>query len=154
MDDLNLWLVGGGLFIGLLFGILVQRTQFCMVTAVSNIVLVRDYWLVVIGGGLLFGVGSMLAGGCAGRTAVRAAEGNLGALVVLLAFALTAAGGYSGVLEPYRVWLIQNTAVELKAGDSALSTVLGLPLWFGPAAIAFPALWESSFWDKPQEISD
>ena len=28
MDDLNLWLVGGGLFIGLLFGIVVQRTHF------------------------------------------------------------------------------------------------------------------------------
>jgi hypothetical protein len=175
MDNLNLWLVGGGLFIGLLFGIVVQRTQFCMVAAVSNIVLMRDFrhahayfaallvailgtlfletgglvaisetgyrvprydWLVISGGGLLFGFGSMLAGGCAGRTTVRAAEGNLGALVVLLAFALTAAATYFGALEPYRVWLIQNTAVELDAGDSALSAVLGLPLWVGPAVIA------------------
>ena len=43
MDDLNLWLVGGGLFLGLLFGVVVQRTQFCMVTAVSNVVLMRDF---------------------------------------------------------------------------------------------------------------
>ena len=42
MDDLNLWF-GGGLFLGLLFGIVVQRTQFCMVTAVSNVVLMRDF---------------------------------------------------------------------------------------------------------------
>ena len=175
MDDLNLWLVGGGLFLGLLFGIVVQRTQFCMVTAVSNVVLMHDYrhahayfaalfvavlgtflleagglvailetgyrvprydWLVIIGGGLIFGFGSMLAGGCAGRTTVRAAEGNLGALVVLLAFALTAAATYFGALEPFRVWLIQNTAIELDSGDSALSAVLGLPLWVGSAVIA------------------
>ena len=179
MDDFNLWLVSGGLFIGLLFGIVVQRTQFCMVTAVSNVVLMRAFrhahgyfaglliavlgtlfletsglaaisetgyrmprydWLVIIGGGLLFGVGSMLAGGCAGRTTVRAAEGNLGALVVLLAFALTAAATYFGALEPYRVWLIQNTAVELDAADSALSAVLGLPLWIGPAVIGIACL--------------
>jgi len=175
MDDFNLWLVGGGLFIGLLFGIVVQRTQFCMVTAVSNVVLMRDFrhahgyfaalliavlgtlfletsglaaisesgyrvphydWLVIIGGGLLFGVGSMLAGGCAGRTTVRAAEGNLGALLVLLAFALTAAATYFGALEPYRVWLTQNTSIELDAVDSALSNILGLPLWVGSAVIA------------------
>ena len=179
MDDFNLWLVGGGLFIGLLFGIVVQRTQFCMVSAVSNAVLMRDFrhthayfaallvavlgtlfletgglvaiwetgyrvprydWLVIIGGGLLFGFGSMLAGGCAGRTTVRAAEGNLGALVVLLAFALTAATTYFGALEPYRVWLIQNTSIQLDAGDSALSAILGLPLWVGSAVITVVCL--------------
>ena len=179
MDELNLWLVGGGLFTGLLFGIVVQRTQFCMVTAVSNVVLMRDFrhahayfaallvailgtllletggwvaisetgyrvprydWLVIIGGGLLFGFGSMLAGGCAGRTTVRAAEGNLGAWIVLLAFALTAAATYFGALEPYRVWLIQNTSFELDAGDSAISAVLGLPLWSGAAVIAAACL--------------
>ena len=179
MNDLNLWLVGGGLFSGLLFGIVVQRTQFCMVSAVSNVVLMRDFrhahayfaallvailgtlfletgglvaisetgyrlprydWLVIIAGGLLFGFGSMLAGGCAGRTTVRAAEGNLGAFVVLLAFALTAAATYFGALEPYRVWLIQNMSIELDARDSALSAVLGLPLWVGQAVIAVVCL--------------
>ena len=102
MDDLNLWLVGGGFFLGLLFGIVVQRTQFCMLTAVSNVVLMRDYrhahaylaalmvailgtlfleagglvaisetgyrvprydWLVIIGGGLVFGFGSEVVPG-------------------------------------------------------------------------------------------
>ncbi len=175
MDELNLWLVYGGLFIGLLFGVVVQRTQFCMVSAVSNFVLMRDYrhahayfaalvvailgalileitglvaiaetgyrtprydWLLLTGGGLLFGLGSMLAGGCAGRTTVRAAEGNLGALIVLLTFALTAAATYFGALEPYRVWLMNEAAFELEARDSALSAVLRVPLWVGPVAIA------------------
>lgn len=175
MEELNLWLVGGGLVIGLVFGIAVQRTQFCMVAAVSNIVLMRDFrhaqaylaalavailgtlfletgglvtiaetgyriarydWPVIVGGGLLFGLGSVLAGGCAGRTTVRAAEGNLGALIVLLAFSLTAAATYFGALEPYRVWLIQNTAVTLDAGDSGLSAVLGWTPWLGSVVVA------------------
>jgi uncharacterized protein len=179
MDDLNLWLVGGGLVIGMLFGIVVQRTQFCMVSAVSNVLLMRDFrhahaylaalavavlgtlfleiggfvnvaetgyrvprydWFVIIAGGVLFGFGSILAGGCAGRTTVRASEGNLGALIVLLAFALTAAATYFGALEPYRVWLMQNTAIELATTDSGLSTVLGLPTWVGPTVIAFACL--------------
>jgi len=101
----------------------------------------RYDWLVIIGGGLLFGFGSMLAGGCAGRTTVRAAEGNLGALVVLLAFALTAATIYFGALEPYVcAWLIQNTSIQLDTGDSALSAILGLPLWVGPAVITVVCL--------------
>jgi uncharacterized membrane protein YedE/YeeE len=175
MNDLNVWLVGGGLLCGVIFGIVVQRTQFCMVAAVSNIVLMRDFrhahaylaalavailgtlflesgglvaisetgyrvqrydWLVIIIGGLLFGLGSVLAGGCAGRTTVRASEGNLGAMIVLLAFGLTAAATYFGAVEPYRVWLMQTSAIDLDAGDSALSAVLGLPLWVGPAVIA------------------
>jgi uncharacterized membrane protein YedE/YeeE len=192
MDSLNLWLVGGGLFLGVVFGVVVQRTQFCMVTAVSNVVLMRDFrhahayfaallvailgtllletggwvaisetgyrvprydWLVIIVGGLLFGFGSMLAGGCAGRTTVRAAEGNLGALIVLLVFALTAAATYFGALEPYRVWLMQNTAIQLAAGDSALSIVLGLPLWVGPAVIAVVCIGVIIFLGKVRQSS-
>lgn len=179
MEDLNLWLVGGGLIVGLLFGITVQRTQFCMVSAVSNAVIMRDFrhahayfialfialigtlvlesggwvaisetgyraprydWLVIVLGGLMFGLGSMLAGGCAGRTAVRASEGNLGALIVLLAFALASAATYFGALEPYRVWLMQHTAVELATTDSAVAAVAGLSHWLGPVLIALVCL--------------
>lgn len=117
MDDFNLWLVGGGLFIGLLFGIVVERTQFCMVTAVSNVVLMRDF---------------RHAHGYFAALLIAV----LGTLLVLLAFALTAAATYFGALEPYRVWLTQNTSIELDAVDSALSNILGLLLWVGPAVIA------------------
>lgn len=179
MDDLNFWLVGGGLFIGATFGVVVQRTQFCMVAAVSNAILIRDFrhahgyfvalavallgtlfleasglvaisetayrvprydWMIIVIGGLIFGFGSVLAGGCAGRTTVRAAEGNLGALIALLAFALTAAATYFGALEPYRVWLMQHATVDLKVGDSSISAVLGLPGWVGPALIVLALL--------------
>ncbi len=164
--DVNLLLVGGGLALGLAFGGLVQRSRFCMVAAVSNLVLLRDYrqvhaylaalavaiagttllemggWVDVAGtsyrssrlswagpalGGLVFGFGSLLAGGCAGRTAVRAAEGNLGALITLLVFGLAAATVYVGLLEPLRVWLAGSTTLLLDSGDASLASLLGVP---------------------------
>lgn len=95
------WLAGGGLGIGIAFGVVAQRSRFCVVSAFSNLVLMRDYrqlhaylaalgvalvgtfalewldlvaiadtayrrpslnWLGALGGGLLFGLGAMLAG--------------------------------------------------------------------------------------------
>ncbi|MGH7312549.1 MAG: YeeE/YedE thiosulfate transporter family protein, partial [Candidatus Rokuibacteriota bacterium] len=47
-------------------------------------------WLANILGGLLFGVGMILAGGCAASTWYRVGEGAIGALVVLLGFAISA----------------------------------------------------------------
>ena len=41
-QELNLWLIGGGLGFGVLFGIIVQRSRFCVLAAVSNWVLMRD----------------------------------------------------------------------------------------------------------------
>ena len=129
--EFSLWLLGGGLVLGLLFGGIIQRTGFCMAAAVSNILLMRDYrqfqatllamlvavlgvyllstggvldlsasryraaeinWLGATVGGLCFGFGTILAGGCVGRTMVRVGEGNLGALLALLG----GCGGGSG----------------------------------------------------------
>ena len=43
MDGVNITAISGGLGIGLIFGIVLQRSRFCMVAAVSNLVLIRDY---------------------------------------------------------------------------------------------------------------
>ncbi len=42
MQDLNLWLIGGGLGLGALFGLIVQQSRFCVLAAISNWVLMRD----------------------------------------------------------------------------------------------------------------
>lgn len=39
----NPWLSGGGLIIGLAFGVIVQRQRFCMVAAIGNLLLIRDW---------------------------------------------------------------------------------------------------------------
>ena len=121
------WGAGGGLTLGLLFGVLAQRSRFCVVAALSNLWLMHDRrhinaWLsalavallgttalerldlvsiadssyrrpsvdrpALLGGGLVLGYGAILAGGCATRTLIRVREGNLGALITLLTFAL------------------------------------------------------------------
>lgn len=56
-------------------------------------------------GGLLFGIGMILARGCSSRMLVLAANGNLRALLTGLIFAVTAQASLSGALSPLRQWL-------------------------------------------------
>jgi uncharacterized membrane protein YedE/YeeE len=41
--NIGFWLTGSAVVLGLLFGVVVQRSRFCMTAAVANIVLIRDY---------------------------------------------------------------------------------------------------------------
>lgn len=97
----------------------------------------RLVWLRHFLGGLAFGVGMTLASGCANRTLVRAAAGNLKSLVVLASMALTAylmvwTPAYARFFEP---WLLA-TAIDLESLGYR-SQALGM-LWFGtPAADAW-----------------
>lgn len=59
----------------------------------------------IILGGLMFGVGMVLARGCASRLTVLAATGNLRALITILVFAVAAHATLKGVLAPARTWL-------------------------------------------------
>lgn len=64
-------------------------------------------------GGLLFGIGMVLARGCSSRLLVLAANGNLRALLSGLIFAVTAQASMSGVLSPWRealagLWTIEG----------------------------------------------
>lgn len=172
MEDLNLWLVGGGLVVGAIFGLLVQYHRFCLVAATGNLLLIRDNrqvlafmaalivaitgtqfleltetvaiadssyrnsqldWFGATVGGLIFGIGGVLAGGCATRTLIRSAEGSLHAIIALLFFMLLAASAQFGFLENIRLGLTSNTAIEL-AGDASLAVILGLPQWL-PAIV-------------------
>jgi len=54
--------------------------------------------LALVLGGLLFGIGMVLAGGCASRNLVRLGAGSLKALVVVLVLAATAAATEAGIL--------------------------------------------------------
>jgi len=87
-------------------------------------------WIANILGGLLFGVGMILAGGCSGSTWYRVGEGAIGAWVILLGFALGATTANVGALEPLRGWL-QSREFELRLGDAppTLPSALGVPPW-------------------------
>ena len=101
----------------------------------------RIDWLGTTLGGLMFGFGTTLAGGCAARILVGAAEGSGSALLALLAFALAATATQFGALEPLRVWTLSSTAIESPAGSSSLAALLGIPPWILAAAVAGLCLW-------------
>lgn len=91
-------------------------------------------WFGAGAGGLLFGVGATLSGGCAARTLVRTMEGSLHSLLALLSFSLSAAVVQFGFLEPYRLALTEATAIEL-GSDAGLVALLALPAWLVLAVI-------------------
>lgn len=171
----SLWLHGGGLVTGLIFGAIVQRQRFCMVAAIGNLVLMRDWrhvhaflaafavaiagtqwleagalvpvaesayrqarfdWLGTTAGGLIFGFGATLAGGCAARLLVRSAEGSFGAWLALFAFAVTAAVTQFGALAGAREHLASLSTISLNAGDSSLAVLLRIPPGVAGIAVA------------------
>lgn len=91
-------------------------------------------WLGVIIGGLIFGIGGTMAGGCATRTVIKSGEGNLQSVVALISFLVFAAITQFMFLEPVRLWLTAASAITL-VGDAGLASVLGLPAWL-PATLA------------------
>ena len=157
------FLIFGGLFFGILLGVILQHSKFCMAAIVSNFILMRDYrqfhsylaaiivsvigtqvlssyeiidlnkssylsnnfnWLSTIFGGFCFGVGSIFAGGCVGRSIVRFGEGNLGAIFVLITIGISGSVTMFGALEPFRVWLIEFNSIPLGDTNGTISSLL------------------------------
>ncbi len=73
-------------------------------------------------GGLIFGAGMVLARGCVSRLTILGATGNLRALMVLVAFAITAHAALKGVLAPLRVSL---GSVTIPSPFASLSEIPG-----------------------------
>lgn len=90
----------------------------------------------LVAGGLLFGIGTVLARGCITRLTVLTGGGNLRALTGLLVFAVAAHATLQGLLAPVRTAL---AAVTVEPGAVSLA---GLPggAWAWTAALAAAAL--------------
>lgn len=90
----------------------------------------RFVWLSYLVGGVLFGFGMVLAGGCPQRSLVKAGEGNLRALVVLILTALVAMMTLKGIFAELRVATLDRFAVTLPVPQdmgSLASSVVPLP---------------------------
>jgi len=151
-----------------LFGAIAQRTHFCTMGAVADIVNMGDWtrmrmWLLAIGvamigfnvmvalgwvearhsvyagprliwlsnllGGLLFGVGMVLASGCGSKTLVRIGGGSLKALVVFAVLGIASYATLRGVAAVARVATVDTVALTLPAGQdlpSLLSHLTGM----------------------------
>ncbi len=142
--------------LGFAFGALSQKTHFCTMGAIADIVNMEDWsrmrmWLLAIAvailgsaalhgaglidlgksiyrgesltwlshlvGGLLFGIGMVLASGCGARTLTRIGAGNLKSLVVFLVLGLTAYMTMRGVLGVMRVNTLDKAAIVLPGGQ-------------------------------------
>jgi uncharacterized membrane protein YedE/YeeE len=94
------------------------------------------HWLANIAGGLLFGAGMIIAGGCAGSTWYRVGEGAVGAGVVLLGFAIGATTARVGLLRPVREALQRPAITGQDGGNPTLYSVIGLSPWIVIAILA------------------
>jgi len=160
---LPLW---GGLVLGVLLGIVLQRSSFCARAALAEafdgkdkgrlrafvlamaVTLLGTQVLVGLGlvdvsgtpylragvpllgllaGGVLFGAGMMLAGGCPSRLIVRAAQGQGAALLTWLVFVLAIMASLEGLLAPVRERLT-GPLVQLPAA-SLPALFGGVPAW-------------------------
>ena len=94
-------------------------------------------------GGLMFGVGMVLARGCASRLLVLSATGNLRALVSGLIVTLVAQASLRGALSPAREWLAGLWTIEGGVSRNLLTWVNGtatLGIVLGAAWLAY-GLW-------------
>ena len=85
----------------------------------------------VIIGGFLFGLGIILAGGCASGTWYRSAEGLVGSWIALAMYAVSAAAMKYGALNGFDGWM--------KSWDTGLTTIpdaLGVSPWWFAAGIS------------------
>jgi uncharacterized membrane protein YedE/YeeE len=111
----------------------------------ARIMAVTGSWSGAIIGGLLFGVGMVLARGCSGRLLVLASTGNLRSVVAGLIFAVVAQMSLKGWLAPARDYLAGLWITE-GGRNLNLLDALHLPDWSGLAfgtAVAMLALFLS-----------
>ncbi len=84
-------------------------------------------WLSHLLGGLMFGVGMVLASGCGSRNLVRLGGGNLKSLLVLGVMAVAAFATLKGLTAVWRVAMLDGVRLHLPAGQDlpSLTAALG-----------------------------
>ena len=93
------------------------------------------WWEANIAGGLLFGAGMVLAGGCSSGTCYRVGEGMAGSILALLGFGAGILLTSRGALTPLESWLRSGTTT-LDGAAPTLANVLGVDALWVSLAIA------------------
>jgi hypothetical protein len=126
------------LFKALSVAILVEMIGFSILAFAGTVTLAPKplMWGANIVGGLIFGFGMVLAGGCASGITYRTGEGMMGALMAVLGFGLSAMMGATGVLNPI-LKSLQNTKI-MTADDKplTLANMVGVDLKVAMLALA------------------
>jgi uncharacterized membrane protein YedE/YeeE len=101
-------------------------------TADSIYTSARFTWLAYLLGGLCFGFGMVLAGGCGSRTLVRIGGGNLKSLVVFFVLGLSAFITLKGAFALFRVGAIEPANLQFGTTQDVPS-LIGASLGLAPA---------------------
>ncbi len=165
-----------GLIIGILFGIVLQRSRMCFNSAIRDIKFNKDNYLVKMAvvailiqtlgfhlvaslgwiklnpepliplaqiiGGFLFGMGMVLAGGCASGVTYRIGEGYITAILAGLSFGISAAAVRKGALNFINSWFGSPITVTLQdpgiynAVDGKINPTIANVLGINPWIIA------------------
>lgn len=120
------------MFYALLIAISVQAIGLLAFTAIIGKPLDNGTFPIIgtIVGSFIFGIGIVLAGGCATGTYYRAGEGLIGSWLVLISYAIFSAITKVGLLKPVMEGLNSKTNVN---ADMATST--GIPSWIWVIAL-------------------
>jgi uncharacterized membrane protein YedE/YeeE len=93
-------------------------------------------WGANLVGGIIFGIGMVLAGGCASGITYRVGEGMVGALAALIGLAAAGTATAMGFLKPVKDYLQTNTAVTIKDAVPTLNNLFGISYTVLAIAIA------------------
>ena len=101
-------------------------------------------------GGSLFGIGMILARGCASRLLVLLAHGNLRALLSVLIFTVTAQAALTGALSPLRQTISAWWTID---GGAARDLIARTGIGHG-GALALGAVWlgAATYWARRQQV--
>ncbi len=95
------------------------------------------FWGANLIGSFIFGVGMVVAGGCASGITYRVGEGMVGALVAVLGLAIAGTLTAMGFLKPVKDALQTNTTITTSDGSvPTLANLLGVPYWILALIIA------------------
>ncbi len=168
--------VWSGFALAFVFGALANKTNFCTMGALSDIVNMGHWgrmrmwllavavailgasalaysgqvdlskavtqrtqlsWLSLLLGGLLFGVGMTLGGGCANKNLVRVGGGSVRSMVVLVFVAIAAYMTLKGLFGQWRASLLDPLAIDLAAlgwKDQSVATMVSRLTGLAPRA--------------------
>lgn len=106
-------------------------------------------WGANIVGGFIFGIGMVLAGGCASGTTYRVGEGMVGSFVALLGFMMSAVITGSGALSGVKSYLETTTKITItdpgplvapSSRSPTLANIIGVDPWIIVIVIAIIAI--------------
>ncbi|MDO4928175.1 MAG: YeeE/YedE thiosulfate transporter family protein [Corynebacterium sp.] len=92
--------------------------------------------LAVIVGGFVFGMGIILAGGCASGTWYRSGEGLIGSWIALVMYALSAAAMKTGILSG-----LNDALGDITINATSMPETLGVSIWFFITPFAAAVAW-------------